>query len=210
LLAGAGVFASFLPGATVLVLALYFILTLAYSFYFKRKVLLDVFALSALYTIRIVAGHTATGIPFSPWLLSFAIFFFLSMAFIKRVSELRKLRSAGGQAPHGRSYQATDLEQLNIFGVASGFLSALVFAFYINSDAVLPLYRHPPVLWLMCPLLLYWMSRIWIVSSRGNLNEDPILFALKDPVTYYVAIISALLLLVASRDWSVLQSLGIR
>jgi 4-hydroxybenzoate polyprenyltransferase len=210
LLAGAALFASFLPEATIAVLAFYFILTLVYSLYLKRKLLLDVFALSALYTIRIVAGHTATGIPFSPWLLSFSIFFFLSMAFIKRVSELRKLRSAGGQTPHGRGYHATDLEQINIFGVASGFLSALVFAFYINSDAVLPLYRHPPVLWLLCPLLLYWMSRIWIISSRGNLNEDPILFAIKDPVTYYVAIVSALLLLVASRDWPVLERLGIR
>jgi 4-hydroxybenzoate polyprenyltransferase/phosphoserine phosphatase len=207
LLAGAGIVASLLPGAFIAVLALYFTLTLAYSLYLKRKLLLDVFALSALYTIRIVAGHTATGIAFSAWLLSFAIFFFISMAFIKRVSELRNLRSAGGQTPHGRSYQPTDLEQLNIFGVASGFLSALVFAFYINSDAVLPLYRHPPVLWLMCPLLLYWMSRIWIVSSRGNLNEDPILFAIKDRVTYYVAIVSALLLLVASRDWPVLERL---
>jgi 4-hydroxybenzoate polyprenyltransferase len=183
------------------ILLLYLILTLVYSLYLKRKLLLDVYLLSALYTIRIAAGGAATGIPLSPWLLSFAIFLFLSMAFSKRVSELQNLRAAGGHSTPGRAYRATDLEQVNIFGVTSGFLAALIFALYINSDMVRSLYRHPGVLWLMCPLVLYWITRIWILSFRGELHEDPILFAVKDPVTYGVGLASVLLLVAATANW---------
>lgn len=189
------------PAASA-VLVLYVLLTLLYSLYMKRKLLLDVYLLSALYTIRIVAGGLTTRITLSPWLLSFAIFFFLSMAFSKRVSELRTLRAAGEDISPGRPYRAADVEQLNVFGVASGFLAALIFALYINSDVVRSLYRHPEVLWPMCPLLLYWISRIWIVSYRGALHEDPILFAVKDPITYLVGAISAVLLALATLDWS--------
>lgn len=190
-----------LQPAVAAVLFLYFALTLVYSLYFKRKLLLDVYLLSALYTIRIVAGGAATGIALSPWLLSFAIFLFLSMAFSKRVSELQNLRAAGEQVSPGRAYRTSDLEQVNVFGVASGFLAALIFALYINSDMVRSLYRHPEVLWLMCPLMLYWITRVWILSFRGEMHEDPILFAVKDPVTYLVGILSVLLLATATVSW---------
>jgi 4-hydroxybenzoate polyprenyltransferase/phosphoserine phosphatase len=210
LLAGSAAILLTMPFLTVVVLTLYFALTLLYSFYLKRKLLLDVFALSGLYTIRIVMGHASTGIPFSAWLLSFSIFFFLSLAFIKRAAELQRLRAAGAASAHGRGYRATDLEQINVLGVASGYLSALVFALYINSDNVLPLYHNPQILWLMCPLVLYWISRVWIISFRGELNEDPILFAIKDRVTYLVVLVSAALLFVASRSWPALAELGLK
>ena len=201
LLAASAAFIVRVSQTVAAILFLYVILTLVYSLYLKRKLLLDVYLLSALYTIRIAAGGAATGIPLSPWLLSFAIFLFLSMAFSKRVSELQNLRAAGGHSTPGRAYRATDLEQVNTFGVSSGFLAALIFALYINSDMVRSLYRHPEVLWLMCPLMLYWITRIWILSFRGELHEDPILFAVKDPVTYAVGVASVLLLVAATVNW---------
>jgi 4-hydroxybenzoate polyprenyltransferase len=182
------------------VLLLYFCLTLLYSFRLKRLLLLDVFTLSGLYTLRIVGGGVAAGIPISSWLCAFSIFVFLSLAFSKRVSELRRLTPGEGQA-HGRAYRQSDLEQLNLYGVASGFLSSLVFALYINSGNVHGLYQRPQVLWLLFPVLLYWITRIWLLSWRGELNEDPILFAIRDPATYLVVLISAVILLLATTSW---------
>ena len=201
LLAGTAGIVWLLPPVAAVVMAAYFSITLAYSLYLKRMLLVDVFALSALYTIRIAAGTAATGIHLSAWLLTFSIFLFLSLAFAKRASELRRLRDAGACETRGRAYRASDLDQVNTFGVTSGFLAALVFALYINSEAVAPLYRHPGLLWVMCPLILYWIARIWILSWRGDLHEDPILFAIKDPATYYAAVLAGLVLAVASRDW---------
>ena len=198
-----------LGAAPVAVLAIYLIGTVIYSWYLKRKALLDVFTLSLLYTLRLGAGHASTGIVYSPWLLSFCIFLFLSLAFSKRFSELRNADMSANSLVGGRGYWASDTLQVNLFGIASGFLSSLVLTLYIDSPAVTILYKHPIGLWLLCPVLLYWISRIWLIAARGDLTEDPIMFAATDPVTYWVAIFAVLVILVASLDWPpMLQGLG--
>jgi 4-hydroxybenzoate polyprenyltransferase len=185
---------------TAVALAGYFVLSFAYSMYFKRVILLDAFILSGLYTQRIVVGHLVTGVAFSVWLLSFAFFFFLSLAFSKRWAELNNVQRTNSKIV-GRGYQVGDIEQINLFGVCSAFLSAVVFILYLQSDKVRELYRHPLVLWLLSPVYLYWVSRLWIRSSRGEIDEDPVLFVLKDPVTYVIVAISGAIMMTAATRW---------
>ena len=178
-------FASFVLAALVTPaflawLGAYFGLTLAYTFFLKRRVLVDCLVLGALYTLRIVAGCAAVGLPPSFWLLAFSLFFFLSLAFVKRYSELLLLTRAGRDDAHGRGYQAADLSLVQTMGVASGFAAVLLMALYINGDTVLRLYTRPEVLWLTIPVTLYWVSRIWMQAHRGNMDDDPLLFALRD------------------------------
>ncbi len=187
-----------LPVLSTVVLAGYFLLATAYSLSLKRRVLLDVFALASLYTFRLVMGHVSTGVPFSPWLLSFSFFVFLSLAFCKRTAELYRLRQQGGGLSPGREYRDSDLELLTLFGTSSGFAASLVLTLYINSETVQRLYRQPMFLWLLFPLLLYWVTRIWILVHRGQMDEDPILFAVKDPATYVVAAIGAAIMILAT------------
>jgi len=184
-----------------LLLISYFVLSFFYSLYLKRIVLLDAFLLSGLYMTRIIAGHLVTGIPFSIWLLSFAFFLFLSLAFGKRWVELDNLQRAN-RVMVGRGYEVGDITQINLFGVCSAFLSVVIFILYLQSDKVKEMYKQPELLWLLSPLLLYWISRIWILSTRGKINEDPVLFVLKDRVTYAVGLISGLIMFAATADWS--------
>jgi 4-hydroxybenzoate polyprenyltransferase len=184
LLAAAVVCASWASPAVIGVLAIYYAITVAYSVSLKKKLLVDVFALAGLYTIRCLAGHAATGIPQSPWLLGFMVFLFLSLAFAKRHSELFHLRAAGGRQIKGRGYQATDLELISMFGVAAGFMAALVMGLYVTSDAVTRLYGTPMLLWAICPIVLFWITRVWIIAHRGDLHDDPLVFALKDRMSY--------------------------
>ncbi|HUI81816.1 MAG TPA: UbiA family prenyltransferase [Bryobacteraceae bacterium] len=181
-------------------LATYFVLSFSYSLYFKRFILLDAFILSGLYTFRIVVGHLVTGVAFSSWLLSFAFFLFLSLAFSKRWSELHNVQRHNTRIV-GRGYRVDDLAQVNLFGVCSAFLSAVVFMLYLQSDKVRELYRQPQPLWLLSPVYLYWVSRLWIRSSRGEIGEDPIIFVLKDPVTYLVVAAAGAIMLVAAAGW---------
>ncbi len=175
----------------------YLVATLGYSLWIKRLVLLDVVTLSLLYTARIVAGSAAIGIKTTPWLMGFSIFIFLSLALAKRYSELRRLQleSGPGRAA-GRGYSTDDLEQLAIFGGASGYLSVLVLALYMHSPEVARLYGHIRFMWLICPLLIYWISRLWLLARRGILDEDPVVFTLRDRASYLVgaAIVGLLLL----------------
>ena len=170
----------FLPTEFQLVLAVYYILTLAYSFTLKRLVMVDVVTLASLYTIRIVAGAAAIGVLLSFWLLSFSIFVFLSLAIIKRYTELLKLKAKSASKALGRGYQVEDLELLSSLGGASGYISVLVLALYINSPDVKSMYANPVLMWPACLVMLYWISRIWIIAHRGNMDDDPIVFALKD------------------------------
>jgi len=181
-------------------LALYFGLSLAYSLHIKRIILLDAFVLSGLYTIRIITGHLVTGIVFSVWLLSFAFFLFLSLAFSKRSTELNNAQKSNGTIV-GRGYEIGDLPQVNVFGVCSSFLATVVFILYLQSDKVKELYQNPQLLWLLSPIFLYWVSRIWILSTRGKVSEDPVLFVLKDPVTYVIAAVCGLIMLLAKTNW---------
>jgi len=174
-----------LPHLFTQVLAVYFVLTLAYSLYIKGKVMLDVVWLASLYTLRIIAGGIAVAITPSEWLLGFTLFTFLSLAYAKRFCELRLLlANSGKQRTAGRGYHTDDLQIVQTMGVGSGYLSVLIFAMYINSDTVRTVYSEPHVLWLACPLILYWMSRMWMLAQRGLMRGDPLLFALTDRISY--------------------------
>ncbi len=171
----------------LLMLALYVSISLSYSLWLKRKLLIDVFALSGLYTLRIIAGGVVTGIVLSGWLLSFSVFLFLSLGFSKRSAEIRASRRSGKSKLAGRAYRKSDFFQINQFGVTSGFVSSLVLALYVGSDQVLRLYPEPAWLWFLVPLFLFWISRLWLLAYRGELNEDPVVFALTDRATIFVA-----------------------
>ena len=181
---------------TLGVLVGYLALTSVYSLYLKKIMLVDVIVLAGLYTIRILAGVVAVDQMLSFWLLAFSIFLFTSLAMLKRHTELVGVRRAGGTTSKGRGYQADDIEMLVPLGVAAGYMAVLVFALYINSGNVLQLYAHPQWLWLVCPVLLYWISRAWMLSHRGEMHDDPIVFALKDKASLAtVTVVVALMVL---------------
>lgn len=178
-------------------LVAYVILTLVYSFWAKRKAMLDVIWLACLYCLRIIAGGMAVSIIPSAWLLAFALFIFLSLALAKRCSEMLLLQAEGDHEIKGRAYDVTDNMLMTIMGVAAGFLAVLVLALYINSSAVTELYTWPQALWLMCPLLLYWICRMWHRTVRRELRGDPLLFALSDGTSYFIGALAIVIVLVA-------------
>ena len=161
-------------------LLLYLGTTLAYSWYLKRFALVDVLVLSGLYTLRLLAGSAATGSHISPWLAGFSIFLFFSLAIVKRFAELQNLRISGLPPRNGRGYLIADIDQLRSFGTASAFAAVMVFAIYISSSDVMMLYRRPQLLWLIMPFMILWLCRVWLLASRGELSEDPLVFALTD------------------------------
>src|SRR5581483_9050578 len=185
LAASAGV-AWWLSGNFASVLALYFVLTTSYSWRVKKVALLDVFFLAGLYTMRLIGGHAATGVAHSFWLLVFSMFIFLSLALVKRFTELKSLRRQSLSDSRGRGYTADDLEPVAMLGIVSGFLAVLVLALYVNSQQSQDLYQYPIALLLLCPLLLYWISRVWLIAHRGQMHDDPIVFALKDGTSYLI------------------------
>ena len=165
-------------------LAFYYVVTLGYSLALKRVVIVDVVTLATLYTIRIIAGSLATGISPTFWLLAFSMFMFLSLALVKRYAELHMVRARGSDAKiSGRGYYPSDLEMLSSLGAASGYLSVMVLALYIQDASTLHLYRHPQFIWLACPLLLFWVSRTWMLTHRGQMHDDPVVFAVKDRIS---------------------------
>lgn len=179
------------------VLAVYFAVTLAYSLHLKQLALVDIIVLASLYTIRIIAGGYATSVPVSEWLLGFSLFVFVSLACIKRFSELYSLQKQSKESAVGRGYTVQDLEQVSQLGNSCGCISVLVLALYVNSNEVTRLYSQPLVLWLICPVMLYWMSRLWLLAHRGEVNEDPIVFALSDRTSYVVGLIAVLIMICA-------------
>jgi len=187
-----------LPSTFGLWLLVYAVTTSAYSFYFKRVPLVDVLVLSGLYTLRMLAGGAATGTFISPWLSSLAVFLFLSLAMVKRFSELANLRERGVANSHGRGYLVTDLEQIRSFGTASAYAAVVVFSLYISRPDVDALYRHSGRLWLIVPLMLYWLNRVWLLASRGELDEDPVVFAIRDRVSLALAAGTAILAVFAT------------
>lgn len=189
--------AASLPSLFWLVLAVYYVLTIAYSFGLKSVVLIDTITLAGLYTIRIVAGAIAVDVVLSFWLLLFSVFLFLSLALVKRYAELDSMQRQGKLKAAGRGYHIEDLPILHSLGTASGYLCVLVLALYINSPAVQPLYRHPQVIWFLCVLLLYWISWVWLKANRGKMHDDPIIFALKDRVSLIVGVLAAITVFMA-------------
>jgi 4-hydroxybenzoate polyprenyltransferase len=172
--------AAYLPRTFLIYLLLYLVTTVAYSFALKRIVLVDVVILSSLYTIRMLAGAAATRTPISPWLAAFSVFLFLSLAMVKRFSELQNLHSRGQNPTNARGYLVSDIEQLRSFGTSSAYASIVIFALYISGHDVVALYHHPNRMWLITPLMILWLSRVWLLASRGLLDEDPVVFALTD------------------------------
>ncbi len=186
----------YLPPLFLLVLGTYYVATLLYSFWLKRIVLIDVITLSCLYTIRVLAGAAATSITPSFWLLVFSMFIFLSLAMVKRYSELKDL-SENNYSLYGRGYNISDLDIVSNSGMASGYLAVLVLALYIHSPDIENQYAVPGVIWFVCILLLYWISRMWLIASRGLMHDDPLIFALKDYVSRWIALITVILLWLA-------------
>ena len=184
--------AAFLPAFFALAFAGYYVLTLAYSLSLKGRVIVDALVLAGLYTMRIIAGAAAIRVVPSFWLLLFSVFLFLSLAFVKRFAELDALRRQQRLRAVGRGYHVEDLPVLQSLGTAAGYLSVLVLALYINSPAIESLYRRPRVIWLLCVLMLYWISRVWMKAQRGTMHDDPVVFALKDRMSLTVGVLAAL------------------
>jgi 4-hydroxybenzoate polyprenyltransferase len=176
-----------LPRRFLLALVVYSILTTIYTFRLKRFPILDVLILACLYALRVLAGGYATRIDVSKWLLAFSLFLFLSLAFAKRFTELRTLQEQGNLRPEGRGYVTGDLDMISTMGIASGFLSVLVLAFYVSNPLVTELYANPSALWFLSGVILYWISRMWLMAHRGLLHEDPLVFALKDKQSWLIA-----------------------
>lgn len=176
-------------------LVIYFIATLTYSFYLKRYTLLDVLVLAWLYTHRILSGAIATSVPLSAWLLAFSMFLFLSLAFVKRFVELSALTD--DKAIKHRDYVRSDIPMVGNMGIASGYIAVLVFSLYVDQGARSAAYAEPVFLWFSVPVLLYWISRIWILAGRGQLEDDPVKFALRDKVSLSCGAVLVLLALMA-------------
>ncbi len=190
-----------LPTYFVLVLAAYFLATLIYSFRLKQVMMVDVIMLAGLYTLRIIAGAAAIPIIPSFWLMAFSMFIFMSLAIIKRYTELLWLRQEDIKRSAGRGYLATDIDIMAIFGASSALIAVLVFALYINSEDIQNQYVTPEVLWFICPLLLYLLSRIWLLASRGEVHDDPLTFVLRDRGSQITALLSVGLIYLAHLDW---------
>ncbi len=180
------------------VLLCYYVMTLGYSLKLKRIVMIDVVMLAALYTVRIIGGAVAINSELSFWLLAFSMFVFLSLAMLKRYTELASALASGKEMAIGRGYSVADLPLVQSLGAAAGYIGVLVFALYINSPESLELYRNPKLLWLLCPVLLYWISRTWVIAHRGGMHDDPIVFAARDRVSQAVAGVAILIVLAAS------------
>jgi len=185
--------AAFLPRAYLGWLLVYLASTLAYSLRLKRVMLVDVLLLSGLYTLRLLAGAAAVRVQISPWFAAFSIFLFLSLAIVKRFSELQNIRARGGSIANGRGYLLSDIEQLRSFGTMSGIGAVVVFSLYINGDEIMHLYQHPARMWLVVPLLLLWIFRVWLLASRGELDEDPVIFAVTDRMSLLICAMIAVI-----------------
>ena len=186
LFVAAGVTALNLSLSFQLTLIMYVAVSLLYSFYLKTKVILDICTLAGLYSIRLFAGGAATSIRISEWTLAFAMFCFLGLAAVKRYSELRELPQETTYLSR-RGYAQTDQSTVQALGMTSMMVSVLVLALYLHSPEVTALYRHPQLLWLICPVMLYWFGRIWILAGRGWMHSDPILFAVRDRTSLLAA-----------------------
>lgn len=189
---------AFLPLAFTGILVLYLFITTAYSVAIKRMLLLDVFVLAGLYTVRVLAGGAAADIEYSFWLLAFSVFFFLSLALVKRFTELQQVGEVASREVTGRGYRHVDLEPISQAGMTSGFAAVLVLALYIQSPVIEEAYAIPQLIWLLCPLVLYIIMRIWILARRGEMHEDPIVFILKDWRSQFMIGCGAVLFLIAA------------
>lgn len=195
LLASFALSISFLVPQFTVLLGLYLVGTLTYSLYLKKQLLVDVLVLAALYTHRILAGGVATAIEVTTWLLGFSMFLFTSLAFAKRYVELHATKSE--DQVKNRGYFKSDLQMVTAMGTASGYIAALVFVLYVDSAVVRARYNEPSLLWLILPVLLYWLGRIWLLAGRGQMQDDPVKFAMKDRTSLWCGVLVAVIVTAA-------------
>lgn len=190
LLLGAGLLLALaVTPAFFVLLLIYFAITMAYSLHLKRLVVVDICVLAILYTMRILAGGAAAGVPISVWLLAFSVFLFFGLAAIKRQAELEQARASGKTMAHGRGYRADDLVVVQMLAVASGFIAVLVMALYVTSPKVSALYSNPEMLLGVCLVLLYWFARVAVITHRGEMHDDPVVFAARDRASQVCALL---------------------
>lgn len=183
--------AVFLNGYTLLMLLAYVVITNLYSFYLKHYSTIDVITLTILYTLRIITGAAAIAVALSPWLLNFSIFFFLSLAYMKRYIELSKLKQSG--KTYARGYTVDDQDIVLMTGLVNAGVAVFTLTLYLNSEYVLATYASPMVLWLVCPLMLFWIYRAWMWTKRDKIDDDPVVFAIKDRISLLTALITGFL-----------------
>lgn len=187
----------FLPMGLTIIIS-YFILTTLYSFYLKRIPILDVFCLSGLYTLRILFGATINHIPESAWFIAFNVFFFLGLAFNKRATELYHVKHAAQKTSQRRGYISQDFEMIAITGIVVSLSSIIILSLYLNTPDVILLYTKPLYLWLAVYVILFWKIRLWFLTFRGQINQDPIVFALEDKTSYVLALMTLVILYLAT------------
>ena len=202
LLLGSFALAQYVGGHFILWLLFYFVLTCAYSWRLKSLMLLDCLTLAMLYTLRIVAGAAAMSMGLSFWLLAFSVFLFLSLAFVKRYAELEVQLLQGNQKAHGRGYYTSDASLLQTMGITSGYAAVIVLAFYLNSEAVITLYKTPEIIWGTVPVMLFWISWMWMKAHRGEMHDDPLVFAVKDKASLLAGVVFAAILAMGAVGWS--------
>jgi 4-hydroxybenzoate polyprenyltransferase len=208
-LLGAAVLVSvlLLPLQFTVILLIYLAASTAYTAYFKSRLLVDVMVLAGLYTLRVLAGGAAGQAPVSNWMQAFSVFLFVSLAFAKRYTELTAIEERGETHAGGRGYEVRDLRVIESVGPASGYMAVLVLALYINDPTTTRLYPSPALLWPLCVVLMYWITRIWFFARRRALHEDPILFALRDRGSWGCLAVAIAIVVLASIRWPVGNSL---
>jgi 4-hydroxybenzoate polyprenyltransferase len=174
------------------VMLFYVAVTLVYSLYLKKKLMVDVIVLGALYALRVFIGGVAADVVISPWLLAFSIFFFLSLAFVKRYADLANMAPHDTARLGGRGYFAQDLDLVRVMGPLAGYMAD------VSSTHVRDLYSAPEWLWMVCLCLLYWISRVWFLAHRGHMPDDPVIFALKDRISQLVGLATVVFIILAS------------
>lgn len=198
LIFGMGSSLIFLSTEFSIVLLIYLLITTLYSFYLKKIYILDIFILSMLYTIRLIGGAVAIDVVVSKWLLAFSVFLFLSLAILKRFTELRVMQMENKSKTSGRGYNVDDLNLISILGPTSGYLSVVIFTLYIYSPEVLKLYSVPELLWPVAIFILLWITRIWFLANRNEMDDDPIVFAVKDKTSHLIFTIITILIILAT------------
>jgi 4-hydroxybenzoate polyprenyltransferase len=201
LLLGSMALAWYVDGKFLPWLVFYFVLTCAYSWGLKRLILVDCLILAILYTLRIIAGSAAASVLLSFWLLAFSVFLFLSLAFVKRYAELQMQMLNGKLKVHGRGYYTSDAPLVQMLGVTSGYAAVLVLALYLNSDAVVQLYRTPEFVWGSVPIMLFWVSWMWMQAHRGKMHDDPLIFAIKDKTSLLASVALFAVLVIGAVGW---------
>jgi 4-hydroxybenzoate polyprenyltransferase len=198
LIAGSMVLAQTLPAEFRIWLLAYAALSTVYTLFLKRLVLIDVFTLALLYIIRLLAGGEATNTPVSPWLMMMGLFLFTSIAFVKRYTELVDIAKRNEHGSVGRGYRVHDADTIRMLGIGCGLMAAVVLALYITSPDVAELYRFPKFLWLAVPIVVYWISMMWINASRGSVDDDPIVTMITNPASWIVGALLATIVVVAT------------